>query len=42
LYESLLLPIGFAVLTAIAVADLFESETIFDLLRREAEHDIVG
>jgi len=39
---SLLLPIGFAVLTAIAVADLFESETIFDLLRREAEHDIVG
>jgi len=39
---SLLLPIGFAVLTAIAVADLFERETIFDLLRREAEHNIVG
>jgi len=33
---ALLLPIGFATLTAIAVADLFERETIFDLLRQEA------
>jgi CIC family chloride channel protein len=41
---ALLLPIGFATLTAIAVADLFERETIFDLLRREAlrEREPVG
>lgn len=37
---ALLLPIGFAVLTAIAVADLFERDTLFDLMREEAEEEL--
>lgn len=38
---ALLLPIGFCALTAIAVADLFERETIFELLREEAERELL-
>ncbi|WP_411871404.1 chloride channel protein [Vulcanococcus limneticus] len=38
---ALLLPIGFCSLTAIAVADLFERETIFELLREEAERELL-
>ncbi len=33
---ALLLPIGFAVLAAIAVADLLERDTIFEVIRRES------
>lgn len=33
---ALLLPIGFAVSTAIAVADLFERDTMYDLMRDES------
>ncbi len=39
---ALLLPIGFCALTAIAVADLFERETIFELLRKEAELELLA
>ena len=37
---ALLLPIGFAVLAAIAVADLFERDTLFDLMREETEEEL--
>jgi CIC family chloride channel protein len=36
---ALLLPIGFCTLAAIAVADLFERQNLFDLLREEAERE---
>ena len=36
---ALLLPIGFCTLAAIAVADLFERQSLFDLLREEAERE---
>lgn len=39
---ALLLPIGFCALTAIAVADLFERETVFELLREEAEQEMLA
>lgn len=36
---ALLLPIGLCTLAAIAVADLFERQSLFDLLREEAERE---
>ena len=36
---ALLLPIGFCTLAAIAVADLFERQSLFDMLREEAERE---
>jgi CIC family chloride channel protein len=37
---ALLLPIGFTVLCAIAVADLLERDTLFELMRRDAEREM--
>jgi CIC family chloride channel protein len=39
---ALLLPIGFCTLAAIAVADLFQRQNLFDLLREEAEREQVS
>ena len=39
---ALLLPIGFCTLAAIAVADLFERQSLFDLLREEAERELAS
>ncbi len=39
---ALLLPIGFATLTAIAVADLFERETIYEVMREESEREFAA
>ncbi len=38
-HYAMLLPIGFCVLTAIAVADLFEPQNLNDVLLKEAQND---